>query len=413
LSKIIFSRAPGALVLVMVRMHDPISSPGKASMASSAVLASPPQILRSQHGDSLEGELSGSWTAGQARTIEACLTDFLADADQPERIIMDLSRIARLDTVGAWILDRLQHDLRLKGRILDFVRAKPEHHTLLKEVAAHGFILKKPKVEWSFQALADLGKAEVDLGREAVGGLSFLGEVVVATARVARWRRHFRMAAFVHQLELIALRGVPIIMLISFLVGSIVAQQGVFQLRRFGADPFVVELVGILSLRELGLLLTAIMVAGRSGSSFTAELGSMKMREEIDALKVMGFDPIEVLIIPRLLALAVALPLLTFLADIAALFGGGLVAYFYGNIEPRAFLTRLQAGIETSTFMVGMIKAPFMAAIIGVTASIEGLSVEGSAEALGRRVTASVVKSIFMVIVADGFFAMFFAAIDY
>jgi phospholipid/cholesterol/gamma-HCH transport system permease protein len=382
-------------------------------MASSAALASPPQILRSQHGGSLEGELSGSWTADQARTIEICLADFLAIADQPERIVMDLSGIVRLDTVGAWILDRLQHDLRRKGRILDFVRARPEHHTLLKEVAAHGFIPKTPKVEWSFQALADLGKAEIDLGREVVGGLSFLGEVVVATARVARWRRHFRMAAFVHQLELIGLHGAPIIMLISFLVGCIVAQQGVFQLRRFGADLFVVELVGILSLREMGLLLTAIMVAGRSGSSFTAELGSMKMREEIDALKVMGFDPIEVLIIPRLLALAVALPLLTFLADIAALFGGGLVAHVYGGIEPRAFLTRLQAGIETSTFMVGIIKAPVMAGIIGVIASIEGLSVEGSAEALGRRVTASVVKAIFMVIVADGLFAMFFAAIDY
>ncbi len=157
---------------------------------------------------------------------------------------------------------------------------------------------RKPKVEWSFQALADLGKAEVDLGRETVRALSFVGEVVVATARVASWRRHFRMAAFVHQLELIGLRGAPIIMLISFLVGGIIAQQGIFQLRRFGADSYVVELVGILSLRELGLLLTAVMVAGRSGSSFTAELGSMKMREEIDALKVMGFDPIEVLIIP-------------------------------------------------------------------------------------------------------------------
>jgi phospholipid/cholesterol/gamma-HCH transport system permease protein len=233
-------------------------------MASSAALASPPQILRSQRGDSLQGELSGSWTADQARMIEACLIDFLAEGDQPDRVIMDLSGIIRLDTVGAWILDRLQHDLRQKGRILDFTRAKPEHHTLLKEVAVHGFVPKKPKVAWSFQALADLGKAEVDLGREAVGGLSFIGEVVVATARVASWRRHFRMAAFVHQLELIGLRGVPIIMLISFLVGCIVAQQGVFQLRRFGADLFVVELVGILSLREMGLLLTAVMVAGRS-----------------------------------------------------------------------------------------------------------------------------------------------------
>jgi phospholipid/cholesterol/gamma-HCH transport system permease protein len=345
--------------------------------------------------------------------MEMCLAEFLARDDLQEHIVMDIAGIVRLDTVGAWILDRMQHDLRVSGQVVDFVGAKPEHDTLLKEVAIHGFIPKKPKIEWTFQPLADLGKAEVDLGREVVGGLSFVGEVVVATARVASWRRHFRLAAFVHQLELIGLHGAPIIMLISFLVGGIVAQQGVFQLRRFGADPFVVELVGILSLRELGLLLTAVMVAGRSGSSFTAELGSMKMREEIDALKVLGLDPIEVLVIPRLVALTVALPLLTFLADMAALLGGGLVANIYGGIEPRAFLTRLQSGIETSTFMVGLIKAPVMAAIIGVTASIEGLSVEGSAEALGRRVTASVVKAIFLVIVADGLFAMFFAAIDY
>jgi phospholipid/cholesterol/gamma-HCH transport system permease protein len=382
-------------------------------MTSSAVLAPQPQIFSSRHWDSINADLSGSWTADRARTIETCLTSFLADSGQRRRIVMDLSKVVRLDTVGAWILDRMQHDLLLKGRVVEFVRASPEHQTLLEEVAVHGFVPRKPKVEWSFQALADLGKAEVDLGREAVGALSFVGEVVVATIRGVGWQRHFRVAAFVHQLELIALRGAPIIMLISFLVGSIVAQQGIFQLRRFGADPFVVELVGILSLREMGLLLTAIMVAGRSGSSFTAELGSMKMREEIDALKVMGFDPIEVLIIPRLLALTVALPLLTFLADMASLFGGGLVAHLYGNIEPRAFLIRLQSAIGTSTFMVGIIKAPVMAAIIGVIASIEGFSVEGSAEALGRRVTSSVVRAIFMVIVADGLFAMFFAAIDY
>jgi phospholipid/cholesterol/gamma-HCH transport system permease protein len=382
-------------------------------MASPLAPGLQPQILRGLKSNPLEGEALGSWTANHAQIIESCLNNFLGDADQPERIILDLSKIVRLDTVGAWILDRLQHDLRLKGRTIDFVKAKSEHQTLLIEVAARGFFPKKPKVDWPFQSLADLGKAEVKLWSEVINALSFVGEVVIASASVASWRRHFRAAAFVHQLELIALRGVPIILLISFLVGCIVAQQGVFQLRRFGADQFVVELVGILSLRELGLLLTAIMVAGRSGSSFTAELGSMKMREEIDALRVMGFDPIEVLIIPRLLALTVAMPLLTFLADIASLFGGGLVAYYYGNIEPRAFLSRLQAGIEMSTFMVGIIKAPFMAAIIGVIASIEGLSVEGSAEALGRRVTASVVKAIFLVIVADGFFAMFFAAIDY
>jgi phospholipid/cholesterol/gamma-HCH transport system permease protein len=244
-------------------------------------------------------------------------------------------------------------------------------------------------------------------------GLSFLGEVVIAAARLIRWRRHFRAPAFVHQMELITLRGLPIIVLISFVVGGIVAQQGIFQLRRFDAADFVVDLVGILTLRELGVLLAAIMVAGRSGSSFTAELGAMNVREEIDALRVMGFDPIDVLVIPRLLALTVGLPMLAFLADMSSLFGGGLVAWLYQGISPEAFLAKLQAAIGMHTFLAGLIKAPFMALIIGLIASIEGLAVKGSTEDLGRHVTASVVKAIFMVIVVDGLFAMFFAAIDY
>jgi phospholipid/cholesterol/gamma-HCH transport system permease protein len=155
------------------------------------------------------------------------------------------------------------------------------------------------------------------------------------------------------------------------------------------------------------------MIAGRSGSAFTAELGSMKMREEIDAIRVMGLDPMEVLIIPRLFALIIGLPMLTFLSDLSALFGGGLVAWLYEGITPQVFMSRLQDAIALNTFLVGMIKAPFMALIIGLIASVEGFAVQGSAESLGRHVTSSVVKAIFMVIVADGLFAMFFAAIKY
>jgi phospholipid/cholesterol/gamma-HCH transport system permease protein len=201
--------------------------------------------------------------------------------------------------------------------------------------------------------------------------------------------------------------------LISFLVGCIVAQQGIFQLVKFGATPFVVDLTGILVMRELAVLLTSIMVAGRSGSAFTAEIGSMKMREEIDALRVMGLDPMEVLIAPRILALAIGLPLLTFIASIAALTGSGVTAWLYGDISPDVFLARLRAAVSFNTFLVGILKAPFMALVIGIIATIEGLAVEGSAESLGRHVTSSVVKAIFMVIVLDGLFAMFFAAIRY
>ena len=250
-------------------------------------------------------------------------------------------------------------------------------------------------------------------GGEVLAGLAFLGEVVAAAGRVARRPQSFRLAALVNQLEQVAFRGVPIIVLISFLVGGIVAQQGIFQLQRFGAQSFVVNLIGLLILRELGVLLTSIMVAGRSGSAFTAEIGSMRMREEVDALRVMGLDPVEILILPRILALVIGLPILAFLGSLAALAGGGLTAALYGGMTVDAFLARLQAAVSFHHFAVGLIKAPFMALTIGIIATIEGFAVEGSAESLGRHVTASVVKSIFMVIVLDGLFAVFFAAINF
>ena len=205
----------------------------------------------------------------------------------------------------------------------------------------------------------------------------------------------------------------PIVALINFLAGAILAQQGIFQLRRFGATIFVVNLIGILILRELGVLLTAIMVAGRSGSAITAELGSMKLREEIDALTVMGLRPVDILIVPRVLALIISLPLLTFVADMAGLFGGLLVSWAYDGITPARFMTVLQSAIGLHTFLSGLIKAPFMALVIGLISCVEGLAVAGSAESLGRQVTASVVKSMFMVVVVDGLFAMFFAGIGY
>jgi len=271
----------------------------------------------------------------------------------------------------------------------------------------------KPPRSPVIDLLSDIGGTVAGAGRDLVGGVSFLGALVSALGRIIINPGRFRLTSVVHHLEAVGFRSVPIIALISFLVGCIVAQQGIFQLRKFGATAFVVDLTGILTLRELGVLLTSIMIAGRSGSAFTAEIGSMKMREEIDALRVMGLDPIEVLVVPRILALMIALPLLTFIADIAGLFGGGVVTWIYGGISQEVFLGRLRGAIGVNTFLVGIIKAPFMALVIGIIACIEGLAVQGSAESLGRQVTASVVKAIFMVIVVDGLFAMFFAAIRY
>jgi phospholipid/cholesterol/gamma-HCH transport system permease protein len=357
--------------------------------------------------------LGGRWTADQAAAVEVAAAR-ITDHARAHPVLIDLSRVLRLDTLGAWVLERTRAEIEVAGGRLAYAGAAPEHRILLGEVA-----LKNPEMPpvrrrgRVFGLLEDLGRRVVGGKTDFVTGLAFFGEVVAACIRVAGRPSTFRGTALVNQIEQVALRGVPIIVLISFLVGGIVAQQGIFQLQRFGAQTFVVNLIGLLILRELGVLLTSIMVAGRSGSAFTAEIGSMRMREEVDALRVMGLDPIEILIVPRILALVIGLPILAFIASLAALAGGGLTAMLYGGMTIEGFLSRLQAAISLHHVAVGLIKAPFMALIIGIIATIEGFEVEGSAESLGRHVTASVVKSIFMVIVLDGLFAVFFAAIDF
>jgi phospholipid/cholesterol/gamma-HCH transport system permease protein len=238
-----------------------------------------------------------------------------------------------------------------------------------------------------------------------------LGAIGDAALRVLRHPQRLRLTSAIHHIDRVAWQAIPIIVLITFLIGCIIAQQGIFHFRKFGADDYVVDLVGILILREIGIPLVAIMVAGRSGSSYTAEIGSMKQREEIDALRTMGLDPIEILILPRVLALLCAMPILAFIGALSALYGGGLVAWLYGGMSPAIYPARLREAVSVTHFEVGMIKAPFMALVIGAVACTEGLKVKGSAESLGLATTSSVVKSIFLMIVIDGFFAIFFASI--
>jgi phospholipid/cholesterol/gamma-HCH transport system permease protein len=238
-----------------------------------------------------------------------------------------------------------------------------------------------------------------------------LGALGSASFGVLRRPRSLRLKSLVYHLHQVGWQAIPIIALVTFLIGAIIAQQGIFHFRKFGAESYVVDLVGILVLREIGVLIVAIMVAGRSGSAYTAELGSMKMREEIDALTTMGLDPVEVLILPRIVALVLALPILAFIGSMAALYGGGLVAWFYGGMSPAIYIARLHEAVSVTHSEVGMIKAPFMALVIGIVACSEGLRVKGSAESLGKQTTTSVVKSIFLVIVLDGAFAVFFASI--
>src|SRR6185503_5847305 len=259
--------------------------------------------------------------------------------------------------------------------------------------------------------LDDVGRATLGAQDDIAAFLQMLGSLFLALVGVLRRPRSLRLTSLTYQLYRVGFQAIPIMVLITFLIGAIIAQQGFFHFRKFGADSYVVDMVGILVLRELGVLIVAIMVAGRSGSAYTAELGSMKMREEIDALSTMGLDPIEVLMLPRILALVCALPILSFIGSMAALYGGGLVAWLYGGIAPDIFLSRLKEAISLTHFEVGIIKAPFMALVIGIVACSEGLRVKGSAESLGKQTTTSVVKSIFLVIVLDGLFAVFFASI--
>jgi phospholipid/cholesterol/gamma-HCH transport system permease protein len=358
--------------------------------------------------------LSGDWTIEASRAIESSAEALVSAGAEAKRAILDFAQIGRMDTAGAWLLDRARQSLAARGIATEVERVGPEYAILLREARFHEFATPaRPRTNPLVDVLAAIGAAIDGIGRDIYNAAAFLGDVVTAFGNVLIRPRGLRITSLVFHIEQFALRSVPIIVLINFLVGAIVAQQGLFQLRQFGAQTYTVNLIGILVLREMAVLLTSIMIAGRSGSAITAELGSMKMREEIDALKVMGLSPIEVLILPRLSALVISLPLLTFLADIAALFGGMCVAWGYGGISPEAFLARLQTSISLSTFFIGIIKAPFMALIIGLIASVEGFAVQGSAESLGRQVTSSVVKSIFMVIVADGLFAMFFAGMRY
>jgi phospholipid/cholesterol/gamma-HCH transport system permease protein len=364
-------------------------------------------------GDRLEVAATGAWVANHARELEPLVDAVGANDDGVRSVAIDMHQVRELDTYGAWLLERLVRSRLERGQETRIV-GLPEHYRGLLEEVRHAnadALPPLPKRRPIVDVVEAVGRAIVDVGHDLRDFLQMFGAVAVAAGRVIARPKDFRFTSMVHHLDRVGWQAVPIVLLITFLIGAILAQQGMFHFRKFGADIYVVDMVGILVLREVGVLIVAVMVAGRSGSAYTAELGSMKMREEVDALRTMGFDPVEVLILPRILALLIALPILTFLGSMAALYGGGLVAWIYGGISPDVFISRLKEAISMTHFEVGITKAPFMALVIGIVACSEGLKVKGSAESLGAQTTSSVVKSIFLVIVMDGLFAIFFAAV--
>lgn len=348
----------------------------------------------------------GAWTLANVELLER-LCESVPHAQSGS---IDLRGVTALDTVGAWLFEKLARRKVAGSSELTFVGASPSYAGLLREVRElnRGQPGRKRR-EGAF--IGRLTKMTRESAADSMVFLEMLGAVSLAIGRVLRHPGSFRLTSAVYQLGRVGWQAIPIIALITFLIGAIIAQQAIFHFRKFGAESYVVDMVGILVLREIGVLIVAIMVAGRSGSAYTAELGSMKMREEIDALNTMGLDPVSVLILPRVLALIVALPILAFIGSMAALYGGGLIAWLYGGMSPAIFIARLRDAVSVTHFEVGILKAPFMALVIGLVAACEGLNVKGSAESLGQQTTASVVKSIFLVIVLDGLFAVFFASI--
>ncbi|GAA0773644.1 STAS domain-containing protein [Roseibium denhamense] len=355
--------------------------------------------------------LCGDWTVSTLAEAEAGIKELAVAKDRLTCI--DVSKIVNLDTSGAWLIHRTRGRLEFAGRKVELTGLTPERKDLFHKIEHyHPPNYKPERSSLSIVGFLEAtGRQMVEAAKDGMAMLHILGSLGLVISTVLLQPKRLRSISIAVQFDRSCIGAVPIVALMSFLIGAIISQQGGFYLKQFGADIFVVDLAGILVLREIGVILTAIMVAGRSGSAFTAELGAMRMQEEVDALHVIGLSVTEVLVLPRILALMIALPILTFIANMSALFGSGLVTWAYLDIPPAAFLAQLQAAITVDTLVAGLVKAPFMALIIGLIACVEGLKVEGSSESLGRHTTMSVVKAIFLVIVVDGFFAVFFAAI--
>jgi phospholipid/cholesterol/gamma-HCH transport system permease protein len=353
--------------------------------------------------------VSGDWTLAVLERVHGALQDIgqmpkLAGA--PE---IDLAGLQMLDTAGALALVNFRNGL---GSPAGFVNARPEHRVLLDEVARAAAASEEAEpARWPVAEIARRFVSSLSaMGGDVIRLTMFLGEAAAALGRVIATPSKFRGTSFVHQIQMTGLTAVPIISLVCFLIGGVIMQQGARQLRNFGAETLAIDMLGILALREVGVILAAVMVAGRSASAFTAQIGTMKMREEIDAMRTLGIDPIETLVLPRLLALIVALPLLVFIADIMCLLGGAIMAKLYLSLDLPIYLQRLNAAITAKHFYVGLIKAPFAALVIGLVGCLEGLRVQGSAESVGTQVTTAVVKAIFLVLVLDGIFAIFLSA---
>lgn len=359
----------------------------------------------------------GRWDLAAVDTL-AHLVASVGDAltrDEPKGAVvrLDLAGVETLDTVGALLLGKLRSRLAAAGVGLEVAGARPAHRGLLDLVWRADFA--RPGAAASGEFVRDnvvrVGETASRGLASALSLLAFFGRVGVTTGRVLVRPGRIRLTSVFHHLEQVGLRAIPIVGLLAFLIGIVMGYQGVVQLERVGAESLITELIGLSVLREMGSLITAIIVAGRSGSAFTAQIGTMKVTQEVDAMQTMGLDPMEILVVPRVLALVIALPLLTFFANLIAILGGAAMTYLFFEMNIIEFFTDLRVPLDIYDASLGLVKAPVFAFVIAMVGCYEGLRVTGSAESVGLHTTKAVVKSIFLVIVMNAFISVLATAL--
>ncbi len=363
--------------------------------------------LDAQEGEHPRGSV---YRVAGALTITRAATTEREIAALPDPLTIDLSEISRMDTVGAWLVYRAVRDRGAK-----VIGASRDEVSLLKQVGEfdHPARVVPEEAGGAQHALRELGAWVVETGATLVGLLGFFGSTLVGFANVIRRPKRFRANAVIQRFDVVGVRALGIIGLMSFLIGIVIAQQGSVQLAQFGAQVYTINLIGRITARELGTLMTAIMVAGRSGSAFAAQIGTMKITEEIDAMRTIGVSPIEALVLPRIMAAVLMMPLLAFWAMLLALIGGGVFVWLSLEIPPITYIQRLQEVTPLTDLWVGLIKAPVFGFIIALAGCFQGMLVEGNSEEVGTRTTTAVVQSIFLVIVLDAVFAVFFSNIGW
>jgi phospholipid/cholesterol/gamma-HCH transport system permease protein len=365
-------------------------------------------VRTSRDGAGLRLAAGGRWQLAASPALDTELGRL--DLTNIRQAQFDLSALDALDTAGAWLLYRTQRRLEQNGAAVEITGAAPQDAALLQRMAPRERrSLLRPQISALRLLVERVGAAAITQAYEGRDLLNFFGLVCVTAARVLVQPGRVRFTSVAAHIEQVGFNAMPIVGLLSFLIGVVLAFQGADQLRAFGAEIYTVNLLGVSVLREIGVLLTAILIAGRSGSAFTAEIGTMKVNEEVDAMQTLGLDVTEVLVLPRLLAVIIALPLLVFFADMAALAGGALMSTVALGFALPQFVNQLHVAIHFSSYWTGLVKAPVFAMLIGLVGCYEGLRVEGGAESVGRMTTKAVVVSIFLVIVADAIFSIVFS----